>query len=86
MSLFFIYHLNLVFLTGTKIMTFHGDLHYPSSTLIEKLDSLDEKDEVGSGGFGTVYKVVLNTEHDIFYQLHGCFTFLLEILFYFNFN
>ncbi|KAI9117219.1 hypothetical protein K1719_011385 [Acacia pycnantha] len=46
--------------SSTKLMTFHGDLPYPSSTLVEKLDSLDEKDEVGSGGLGTVYRMVMN--------------------------
>ncbi|KAM7479976.1 hypothetical protein LguiA_028189 [Lonicera macranthoides] len=46
--------------TGTKLITFHGDLPYPSSEIIEKLESLDEEDVVGSGGFGTVYRMVMN--------------------------
>ncbi|KAK6924956.1 Serine-threonine/tyrosine-protein kinase, catalytic domain [Dillenia turbinata] len=45
---------------STKLITFHGDLPYPSSEIIEKLESLDEEDVVGSGGFGTVYRMVMN--------------------------
>lgn len=33
---------------------------YPSSDIIEKLESLDEEDEVGSGGLGIVYQMVMN--------------------------
>ncbi|XP_038725648.1 LRR receptor-like serine/threonine-protein kinase FEI 2 isoform X2 [Tripterygium wilfordii] len=43
-----------------KLITFHGDLPYPSYEIIEKLESLDEEDVVGSGGFGTVYRMVMN--------------------------
>ncbi|GKV14130.1 hypothetical protein SLEP1_g25043 [Rubroshorea leprosula] len=46
--------------TGTKLITFHGDLPYPSCEIIEKLESLDEEDVVGSGGYGTVYRMVMN--------------------------
>ncbi|KAK1363376.1 LRR receptor-like serine/threonine-protein kinase FEI 2 [Heracleum sosnowskyi] len=46
--------------TGTKLMTFHGDLPYPSSEIIEKLECLTEEDVVGTGGFGTVYRMVMN--------------------------
>ncbi|KAH9616884.1 hypothetical protein KSS87_015934 [Heliosperma pusillum] len=45
---------------GTKLITFHGDLPYPSFEIIEKLEALDEEDVVGSGGFGTVYRLVMN--------------------------
>ncbi|KAJ8423170.1 hypothetical protein Cgig2_020969 [Carnegiea gigantea] len=45
---------------GTKLMTFHGDLPYTSFEIIEKLESLDEEDIVGSGGYGTVYRMVMN--------------------------
>ncbi|KAJ8452363.1 hypothetical protein Cgig2_006168 [Carnegiea gigantea] len=45
---------------STKLITFHGDLPYPSFEIIEKLESLDEEDVVGSGGFGTVYRMVMN--------------------------
>ncbi|KAF7838414.1 LRR receptor-like serine/threonine-protein kinase FEI 1 [Senna tora] len=46
--------------SGRKLITFHGDLPYPSAEIIEKLESLDEEDVVGSGGFGTVYRMVMN--------------------------
>ncbi|KAK6920811.1 Protein kinase domain [Dillenia turbinata] len=45
---------------STKLITFHGDLPYPSCEIIEKLESLNEEDVVGSGGFGTVYRMVMN--------------------------
>ncbi|XP_019451111.1 PREDICTED: LRR receptor-like serine/threonine-protein kinase FEI 1 isoform X1 [Lupinus angustifolius] len=45
---------------GAKLITFHGDMPYTSSEIIEKLESLDEEDIVGSGGFGTVYRMVMN--------------------------
>ncbi|KAJ9140409.1 hypothetical protein P3X46_031062 [Hevea brasiliensis] len=45
---------------STKLITFHGDLPYPSCEIIEKLESLDQEDVVGSGGFGTVYRMVMN--------------------------
>ncbi|KAL9272656.1 LRR receptor-like serine/threonine-protein kinase FEI 1-like protein, partial [Drosera capensis] len=45
---------------GTKLITFHGDLPYPSFEIIEKLESLDDEDIVGSGGFGTVYRMVMS--------------------------
>ncbi|PON45528.1 Mitogen-activated protein kinase kinase kinase [Parasponia andersonii] len=44
----------------TKLITFHGDLPYPSCEIIEKLEALDQEDVVGSGGFGTVYRMVMN--------------------------
>jgi len=50
----------LKFLSGAKLITFHGDLPYPSCEIIEKLESLDEEDVVGSGGFGTVFRMVMN--------------------------
>ncbi|XP_050224682.1 LRR receptor-like serine/threonine-protein kinase FEI 1 [Mercurialis annua] len=46
--------------SSTKLITFHGDLPYPSCEIIEKLESLDEEDVVGAGGFGTVYRMVMN--------------------------
>ncbi|CAN4088171.1 unnamed protein product [Withania somnifera] len=35
---------------SAKLITFHGDLPYPSCELIEKIESLDEEDVVGAGG------------------------------------
>lgn len=48
------------FPASTKLITFHGDLPYPSCEIIEKLEALDEQDVVGSGGFGTIYRMVMN--------------------------
>ncbi|CAI0549473.1 unnamed protein product, partial [Linum tenue] len=45
---------------STKLITFHGDLPYTSIEIIEKLETLDEHDVVGSGGYGTVYRMVMN--------------------------
>ncbi|XP_027124697.1 LRR receptor-like serine/threonine-protein kinase FEI 2 [Coffea eugenioides] len=45
---------------SAKLITFHGDLPYPSCELIEKIESLDAEDVVGAGGFGTVYRMVMN--------------------------
>lgn len=47
-------------LKAAKLVTFHGDLPYPSCELVEKIESLDEEDVVGAGGFGTVYRMVMN--------------------------
>ncbi|CAN4086094.1 unnamed protein product [Withania somnifera] len=35
---------------SAKLITFHGDLPYPSCELIEKIESLDDEDVVGAGG------------------------------------
>ncbi|KAL2453548.1 Leucine-rich repeat protein kinase family protein [Abeliophyllum distichum] len=45
---------------SAKLITFHGDLPYTSCELVEKIESLDEEDVVGAGGFGTVYRMVMN--------------------------
>ncbi|XP_073286138.1 LRR receptor-like serine/threonine-protein kinase FEI 1 isoform X2 [Primulina huaijiensis] len=45
---------------SAKLITFHGDLPYPSCELVEKIESLNEEDIVGAGGFGTVYRMVMN--------------------------
>ncbi|KAK9119440.1 hypothetical protein Scep_017533 [Stephania cephalantha] len=45
---------------SAKLITFHGDLPYSSWEIIEKLELLSEENVVGSGGFGTVYKMVMN--------------------------
>ncbi|XP_042482449.1 LRR receptor-like serine/threonine-protein kinase FEI 1 isoform X3 [Macadamia integrifolia] len=46
--------------SSAKLVTFHGNLPYASYEIIEKIETLGEEDVVGSGGFGTVYKMVMN--------------------------
>uniref|UniRef100_A0A9I9DF79 Protein kinase domain-containing protein n=1 Tax=Cucumis melo TaxID=3656 RepID=A0A9I9DF79_CUCME len=46
--------------TSAKLITFHGDLLYPTCEIIEKLEALNETNVVGSGGLGTVYRMVMN--------------------------
>eukprot|EP01018_Ginkgo_biloba_P016308 Gb_15404 [translate_table: standard] len=43
-----------------KLVTFHGDLPYTSQEIIKRIEMLDETDIIGSGGFGTVYKLVMD--------------------------
>ncbi|XP_019706723.1 LRR receptor-like serine/threonine-protein kinase FEI 1 [Elaeis guineensis] len=45
---------------GSKLIAFHGNLPYSSGEIIKKLELLDEEDIVGSGGFGTVFKIVMD--------------------------
>ncbi|KAI4342570.1 hypothetical protein MLD38_027183 [Melastoma candidum] len=52
--------LRIIAVADVKLLTFHGDMPYPSSEIIEKLESLNEEDIVGSGGFGTVYRMVMS--------------------------
>ncbi|KAH9311056.1 hypothetical protein KI387_026091 [Taxus chinensis] len=42
-----------------KLVTFHGDLPYTSQEIIKRIEMLDESNIIGSGGFGTVYKLVM---------------------------
>lgn len=39
---------------------FHSDLPYTSMDIVKKTDLLDERDIIGSGGFGTVYRLVMD--------------------------
>jgi hypothetical protein len=41
-------------------VTYQWNLPYSSSEIIRRLELLDEDDVVGSGGFGTVYKMVMD--------------------------
>ncbi|XP_022987182.1 LRR receptor-like serine/threonine-protein kinase FEI 2 [Cucurbita maxima] len=43
-----------------KLITFHGNLPYPTCEIIEKLEGLNETHVIGSGGLGTVYRMVMN--------------------------
>jgi serine/threonine protein kinase len=45
---------------GAKLVTYQWNLPYSSSEIIRRLELLDEDDVVGSGGFGTVYKMVMD--------------------------
>ncbi|KAG9139966.1 hypothetical protein Leryth_010495 [Lithospermum erythrorhizon] len=42
---------------GASIVMFHGDLPYSSKDIIKKLETLNEEHVIGSGGFGTVYRL-----------------------------
>ncbi|XP_047325422.1 LRR receptor-like serine/threonine-protein kinase FEI 1 [Impatiens glandulifera] len=42
---------------GASIVMFHGDLPYSSKDIIKKLETLNGDHIIGSGGFGTVYRL-----------------------------
>ncbi|WOK99375.1 LRR receptor-like serine/threonine-protein kinase FEI 1 [Canna indica] len=46
--------------SSTKLVIFQGNLPYSSQEIIKKLELLDEENVIGSGGFGTVYKMVMD--------------------------
>jgi len=39
---------------------FHSDLPYTKDTVIKKIESLGDSDIIGSGGFGTVYRLIMD--------------------------
>ena len=41
-------------------MMFHGDLPYATKDILKKLETMDEQSVIGSGGFGTVYKLAMD--------------------------
>ncbi|KAK6251648.1 hypothetical protein SCA6_005653 [Theobroma cacao] len=45
---------------GASIVMFHGDLPYTSKDIIKKLETLSEEHVIGTGGFGTVYKLAMD--------------------------
>ncbi|KAK6944449.1 Leucine-rich repeat-containing N-terminal, plant-type [Dillenia turbinata] len=45
---------------GASIVMFHGDLPYSSKDIIKKLETLNDEHIIGSGGFGTVYKLSMD--------------------------
>lgn len=47
-------------ISGTSVVIFHGDLPYTSKDIIKKLETLNEENIIGAGGFGTVYKLTMD--------------------------
>ncbi|XP_057511944.1 LRR receptor-like serine/threonine-protein kinase FEI 1 isoform X4 [Actinidia eriantha] len=47
-------------ISGASIVMFHGDLPYSSKDIIKKLEALNEEHIIGSGGFGTVYRLAMD--------------------------
>ncbi|KAK3151146.1 hypothetical protein QOZ80_3AG0242320 [Eleusine coracana subsp. coracana] len=45
---------------GSSIVMFHGDLPYSTKDILRKLDTMGEDNIIGSGGFGTVYKLTMD--------------------------
>ncbi|XP_074566165.1 LRR receptor-like serine/threonine-protein kinase FEI 1 [Curcuma longa] len=45
---------------GASIVMFHGDLPYSSKDILRRLETLNEGNIIGSGGFGTVYKLAMD--------------------------
>ncbi|KAJ7953324.1 Receptor-like protein kinase [Quillaja saponaria] len=45
---------------GASIVMFHGDLPYSSKDILKKLETLNQDHIIGSGGFGTVYKLAMD--------------------------
>ncbi|KAH9539720.1 hypothetical protein CY35_15G071900 [Sphagnum magellanicum] len=45
---------------GSMLVMFHGDLPYTSTEIVKRIENLDDTDIIGSGGFGTVYRLVMD--------------------------
>nr|APU94839.1 leucine-rich repeat receptor-like protein kinase [Pohlia nutans] len=45
---------------GSKLVMFHSDLPYTKDAVIKRIESLGDADIIGSGGFGTVYRLVMD--------------------------
>jgi len=45
---------------GSSVVMFHGDLPYSSKDILKKLETMDEENIIGAGGFGTVYKLAMD--------------------------
>ncbi|TVU47632.1 hypothetical protein EJB05_07238, partial [Eragrostis curvula] len=45
---------------GSSVVMFHGDLPYSTKDILKKLDTMGEDNIIGSGGFGTVYKLAMD--------------------------
>jgi len=52
--------IQLDYSADTQLVTFRGDLPYTSEDIIKRIELLDDTDIIGSGGFGTVYKLVMD--------------------------
>lgn len=48
------------FVSGASIVMFHGDLPYTTKDILKKLETLNDENIIGSGGFGTVYKLAMD--------------------------
>lgn len=48
------------FLLGSSIVMFHGDLPYSTKEILKKLETMDDENIIGVGGFGTVYKLAMD--------------------------
>ncbi|THG16675.1 hypothetical protein TEA_011391 [Camellia sinensis var. sinensis] len=46
--------------SGASIVMFHGYLPYSSKDIIKKLETSNEEHIIGSGGFGTVYRLAID--------------------------
>ncbi|GAB4834839.1 LRR receptor-like serine/threonine-protein kinase FEI 1 [Ancistrocladus abbreviatus] len=67
---------------GASVVMFHGDLPYSSKDITKKLETLNEEHIIGSGGFGTVYKLVMD-DGNVFalkriVKLNDCFDRFFE--------
>ncbi|KAK3147710.1 hypothetical protein QOZ80_3BG0285830 [Eleusine coracana subsp. coracana] len=45
---------------GSSVVMFHGDLPYSTKDILRKMDTMGEDNIIGSGGFGTVYKLTMD--------------------------
>uniref|UniRef100_A0ACD5WZK7 Uncharacterized protein n=1 Tax=Avena sativa TaxID=4498 RepID=A0ACD5WZK7_AVESA len=45
---------------GSSVVMFHGDLPYATKDILKKLETMGEESVIGSGGFGTVYKLAMD--------------------------
>jgi len=52
--------MTLLDFSGSSVVMFHGDLPYSSKDILKKLETMDEENIIGAGGFGTVYKLAMD--------------------------
>ncbi|KQK22412.1 LRR receptor-like serine/threonine-protein kinase FEI 1 [Brachypodium distachyon] len=45
---------------GSSVVMFHGDLPYSTKDILKKLETMDDENIIGAGGFGTVYKLAMD--------------------------